>query len=129
MKNILIVDDNKLNLMAAKMTLDPLYKVTAVSMGAQALQYLESNSCDLVLLDIDMPDMDGFEVLEKMKEMNLQQLPPVIFLTANTDPETITRCMDEGGMEIIDKPFVKKVLLTRIANLLELTDYRTGVHE
>ena len=72
MKHILVVDDNKTNLMTAKAALQEQYKVTAVLMGVHALKFLESNMCDLILLDIDMPQMDGFEVLARIKEMQLE---------------------------------------------------------
>lgn len=124
MKHILIVDDNKTNLVSAKAALSEEYKVTAVLMGQQALKYLESNECDLVLLDIDMPEMDGFEVLHRIKEMNLPKEPPVLFLTGNTQADVISRCIREGGMDVVDKPFVKEILLNRISYILELIEYR-----
>lgn len=126
MKHILVVDDNKSNLMMAKMTLQEDYKVTAVPMGAQALKFLESNTCDILLLDIDMPQMDGFEVLAKMKEMNLPKEPIVLFLTANNQPDVLEKCIDDGGMDVVLKPFVQKVLKSRISYLLELADYRAA---
>lgn len=124
MKHILVVDDNKTNLLATKTALADQYKVTAVPMGAQALKFLTGNSCDLILLDIDMPEMDGFEVLEKMKEMELEQVPPVIFLTGNNDPVTIEKCIAVGGMDVIEKPFVQSLMLNRIDRILELMEYR-----
>jgi len=124
MKHILVVDDNKTNLISAKTVLSDEYKVTAVTMGAQALKFLENNTCDLVLLDIDMPEMDGFEVLKRMKEMNLPKEPPVLFLTGNTEAEILSRCIDDGGMDVLEKPFVRSVLLNRIAILFELLEYR-----
>jgi putative two-component system response regulator len=124
MKHVLVVDDNKTNLISAKNVLAEQYKVTAVTMGAQALKFLEANTCDIILLDVDMPQMDGFEVIRKIKEMKLVQEPPVLFLTGNTDPETISRCIDEGGMDVVDKPFVKAILLNRIQFILELVEYR-----
>lgn len=126
MKHILVVDDNKTNLMTAKAALQEQYKVTAVLMGAQALKFLESNTCDLILLDIDMPQMDGFEVLARIKEMQLENEPPVLFLTANMEPAMLEQCITSGGMDVVLKPFVHKVLLSRISYILELMEYRTG---
>lgn len=126
MKHILVVDDNKTNLMTAKAALQEQYKVTAVLMGAQALKFLESNTCDLILLDIDMPQMDGFEVLARIKEMQLENEPPVLFLTANMEPAMLEQCIASGGMDVVLKPFVHKVLLSRISYILELMEYRTG---
>ncbi len=126
MKHILVVDDNKTNLMTAKAALQEQYKVTAVLMGVQALKFLESNMCDLILLDIDMPQMDGFEVLACIKEMQLENEPPVLFLTANMEPAMLEQCITSGGMDVVLKPFVHKVLLSRISYILELMEYRRG---
>ena len=125
MKHILVVDDNKTNLISAKTVLAEQYKVTAVTMGSQALKFLENNTCDLILLDVDMPEMDGFEVLKQIKERNLENEPPVLFLTGNTGADTLARCIDDGGMDVLEKPFVKSVLLNRISLLFELIEYRS----
>ncbi|MCR5388725.1 MAG: response regulator [Lachnospiraceae bacterium] len=124
MKSILVVDDNKTNLMSAKTALSDDYKVIAVTQGAQALKYLESNTCDLILLDIDMPDMNGFEVMDAIKATHPANDTPVLFITGNTDPETIGKAIECGGMDVVLKPFVKALLLSRIAYLLELVELR-----
>ncbi len=129
MKHILVVDDNKTNLVSAKTALDGLYKVTAVTAGAQALKFLEKNTCDLILLDLNMPEMDGFEVLAQIKQREKAgTLPtrniPVLFLTADNDAEVWNRCIEEGAMDVIEKPFVKNILLSRIGYLLELMELR-----
>ena len=85
MKTILVVDDNKLNLAAARKVLSNDYKVIPVMRGEQALTYLESGECDIILLDINMPEMDGFEVLQRIREMERCKNIPVIFLTADSD--------------------------------------------
>jgi len=123
-KHILIVDDNKTNLIAAKTVLAEQYKITAVTMGAQALKFLENNTCDMILLDIDMPEMDGFEVLARIKERNMENEPPVLFLTGNTEADTLSKCIDNGGMDVLEKPFVRSVLLNRVSILFELIEYR-----
>ena len=79
MKHILLVDDDKMNLNMARIVLCDDYKITAVMKGSQALTVLENNSCDIILLDINMPEMDGFEVLEKIREMEQCKNIPVIF--------------------------------------------------
>lgn len=123
MKHILIVDDNKANLAAAKAVLED-YKVTAVTMGAQALKFLEKNTCDLILLDINMPEMDGYEVMHKIKENPDCAAIPIIFLTADNDAETENRCLEEGALDFIAKPFVPSVMRLRIERILELEDIR-----
>ena len=73
-----------------------------------------------------MPQMDGFEVLARIKEMQLENEPPVLFLTANMEPAMLEQCITSGGMDVVLKPFVHKVLLSRISYILELMEYRTG---
>ncbi len=124
MKHILIVDDNKTNLVAAKQALNNDYKVTAVTMGSQALKFFENNTCDLILLDINMPDMDGFQVFEKLKDIPECASIPVIFLTADNNSETENKCLEVGASDFIAKPFVATVMLSRIGRVLELEDMR-----
>ena len=124
MKNILVVDDNKTNLMSAKAVLSEKYKITAVTQAAQGLRYLQNNICDLILLDVEMPEMDGFEMIQKIKEMQLEKEPPVVFLTGNTDAVTVTRCIESGGVDVIAKPFVKALILARLEHILEWMDLK-----
>ncbi|MCM1578743.1 MAG: diguanylate cyclase [Ruminococcus sp.] len=124
MKHILIVDDNKTNLASARSVLSDDYKVTAVTMGVQALKFLENNLCDLILLDINMPEMDGFEVMKRIREKERCVNIPIIFLTADSDPVTESRCFEEGALDFIAKPFVTAVMRSRIARILELEDMR-----
>lgn len=124
MKHILIVDDNKTNLTSARSVLNDAYKITAVTMGAQALKFLEGNPCDLILLDINMPEMDGFEVMRRIKENERLANIPIIFLTADSDPVTESRCLEEGALDFIAKPFAAAVMRSRIARILELEDMR-----
>lgn len=127
MKNILVIDDNKVNLTAARKVLSGEYKVTAVLHGEQGLTFLESSDCDMVLLDINMPDMDGFEVLERIRGIERCCELPVIFLTADSDSETETRCFEAGAVDFIAKPFVPEVMLSRIGRVLELEDLRRSL--
>ena len=127
MKSILVVDDNKLNLATARTVLSSEYKVIPVMKGQQALSYLENGECDIVLLDINMPEMDGFEVLEKIRGMERGRNIPVIFLTADNDAETETRCFKAGAVDFIAKPFVHEVMLSRIARALELEELRRSL--
>ena len=127
MKKILIVDDNRLNLIAAKNVLNDVYSVSSVLNGEEALEYLERESCDLILLDINMPDMDGFEVFEKLRAMEKTKEIPVIFLTADNDANTETHCFDCGAIDFIAKPFVPAVMRSRISRVLELEELRKSL--
>ncbi len=110
MKHILIVDDNKTSLSSSKSALNDTYKVTAVTSGAQALKFLDKNRCDIILLDINMPEMDGFEVMKRIHENVALADIPIIFLTADNDAETESRCLEEGASDFIAKPFVLNVM-------------------
>lgn len=129
MKHILIVDDNKTSLSTAKSALNDVYKVTAVTSGMQALKFLEKNSCDIILLDINMPEMDGFEVMKEIRENSDRADIPIIFLTADNDAETESRCLEEGALDFIAKPFVLNVMRSRISRILELDDLRKNLAE
>ena len=127
MKTILVVDDNKTNLAAAKNVLSSEYRVVPVMKGQQALTYLEENDCDIVLLDINMPDMDGFELLEKLRGIERCREIPVIFLTADNDAETETRGFKAGAADFLTKPFIPEVMLSRIGRVLELEELRRSL--
>ena len=106
MKHILIVDDNKENLTAARLVLNDTYKITAVTMGIQALKFLENNRADLILLDINMPEMDGFEVMNQIQSNKDLLDIPIVFLTADSDAKTESKCLECGALDYIAKPFV-----------------------
>lgn len=127
MKNILIIDDDKLNLAMARKVLSDEYKVIPAIKGTQALTYLKSGDCDMILLDINMPEMDGFEVLKGIREMEHCKDIPVIFLTADNDSETETRCFKEGAIDYITKPFVPEVMRSRVGRALELEELRCSL--
>ncbi|MCI5750873.1 MAG: response regulator [Oscillospiraceae bacterium] len=124
MYHLLIIDDNKINLSAAKNALAGNYKITAVTSGTQALRFLEHNTCDLILLDINMPEMDGFEVMGRIRSNPELSDIPIIFLTSDNDPQTESRCLEAGAMDFISKPFMQNVMLSRISRTLELEALR-----
>ena len=129
MKKILIVYDNKLNLTVDKNVLRSIYEVTAVISGAQAIEAVDRQTYDLILLDINMPEMNGFEVLEKFKSNPCSKDIPVIFLTADSDADTETKCFESGALDFIAKPFVPEVMRSRISRILELEDLRKSLAE
>lgn len=127
MKKILIVDDNNLNLAIAKNVLKSTYEVATATGGAEALSYFEKDTCNLILLDIMMPDMDGFEVLEYLRKSESTREIPVIFLTADNDAATESRCFRCGAIDFIAKPFVAEVMVSRIGRALELEELRKNL--
>ena len=120
MKHILIVDDNKTNLIMARQELKEEYEVTPVISGEQALQFLEKRIPDLILLDINMPVMDGKETLTRIKENPVWSNIPVIFLTSDESSETEAECLRLGAEDYIRKPFVAKVMKSRIERVINL---------
>lgn len=130
MKNIiLVVDDDKANLALAQKILLPRYRIAASNSGEAALKYLEHNRPDLILLDINMPDMDGFEVMEKIRGKEETASIPVIFLTADNLAETEIKCFRMGAMDFVAKPFVPDILLSRAAKTIELDQYRHNLEK
>ncbi len=119
MKHILLVDDVATNLKCAEEVLKEKYVISTAKSGTSALEKMETIQPDLVLLDINMPDMDGFEMMQKMKEMpNIEQIP-VVVLTAETDGVYEERSLEMGAMDFIRKPFAPGVLLSKVQETIE----------
>lgn len=130
MKNtILIVDDDRINLVMAQNLLQKEYKVVGVNSGKQAFKYLEKYTPDLILLDIFMPEIGGFEVMKKLQEHKEWSKIPVIFLTADRKPETETECFKLGANDFIAKPFEPMVMLNRVRRTIELEGYRQDLQK
>lgn len=114
MKHILFVDDVSTNLKCVGLILKNKYKLTMVKSGREALDFLKNTIPDLVLLDIHMQDMDGYEVMQHMKEKPETAKIPVIFLTADSEAGSEERGIALGAVGFIRKPFEPQVLLDRI---------------
>ena len=119
MKTIFIVDDNDTNLMAAKTALDGMYKTFALPSAARMFKLAEKIVPDLILLDINMPEMDGFEAMQVLKSDNNLKSIPVVFLTAKNDESTEIRGFELGALDFINKPFSPPVLIKRIEMHIE----------
>ena len=122
---VLAVDDKPQNLQfLGKLLSDNGYEVGVAQNGQQALNFVKKNDPDLILLDIMMPDMDGFEVCERLKKDFPVQHSPIIFLTAKTDPKDIVKGFDIGGADYVTKPFNSAELLARIKTHIEIRTLR-----
>jgi len=117
---VLIVDDNTANRAVLCGLLKDHYKVLVAVNGAQALEYCQLHSPDIVLLDIMMPEMDGYEVCRRLKSDPKTQAIPVIFLTAKSDIEDEQQGFDVGAVDYILKPISPPILLARVATQLRL---------
>lgn len=122
MKRILVVDDSSTILKYVEDILKDRYQPILVKSGELALAYLTENKVDMVMLDIFMPKMDGFETFQKMKEMEQVQDVPVVFFTSGIEAENEIRALAMGAKDFIRKPFVPQVMLNRIQNILELDE-------
>ena len=118
--SLLIVDDNSMNrIMLSRYTMRLGYQSTLVENGRQALEKLQNESFDLVLLDVQMPEMDGYQVLEQMKTHPYLREIPVIMISAVDELESTVRCIELGAQDYLPKPFSPVLLRARIAACLE----------
>ena len=117
---ILVIDDDPSLLEQAELLLDQKYQVSLARSGQQALSFLErGQDTDLILLDILMPDMDGYETLQAIRELPYCRETPVIFLTSLSDPDSELQCLSSGAADYIRKPFNARILLARIERRLK----------
>lgn len=120
---ILIVDDNPQNLQVlGKLLQENKYEIEFSTSGAAALVWLRKRKFDLILLDINMPGMSGFEVCKTIKSDPVLNHIPVLFLSADTDRESILKGFEFGAQDYVTKPFDSRELLVRVRTHLKLKD-------
>ena len=116
---MLVVDDEAFNRVVLKATLEELgHEAVAAASGAEALAALEGNGIDLVFLDLVMPDLDGYEVLARMKASPRLQHIPVLVVSSVEEMESVTRCLELGATDYLPKPCDPVLLRARIAGSL-----------
>jgi len=113
-KTIFLVDDNASNLIAGRNALSDVYNVYTCNSGARMFKLLEKITPDLILLDVEMPEMDGYEAITQLKGSQRTADIPTIFLTAHGDDQTKARGHVLGAADCITKPFSPPLLLARI---------------
>ncbi|MDD4564483.1 MAG: response regulator [Eubacteriales bacterium] len=113
-KIVFVVDDNQTNLKSASDALENTYNVYTISSGMRMFKLAKKIMPDLILLDVEMPEMDGFETMERLKADGRLGQVPVIFLTARQDALTEMRGLELGALDFINKPFSPPILLKRI---------------
>lgn len=118
---ILLVDDDSKNLQVAMSILKD-YNVIYAQNGLKALELIEKNQFDLILLDVVMPNMDGYSVCEKIKKNELTRKIPIIFLTVKDEEKDIVRGFELGAIDYVTKPFYSEVLLKRVELHLKLAN-------
>ncbi|MCF8381297.1 MAG: response regulator [Bacteroidales bacterium] len=127
---ILVVDDNLENLkVVSNLLKDKEYKIALAQDGESALKVLEENKIDLILLDIMMPEMDGYEVCAILKSKPETKDIPIIFLSAKMESEDIVKGFQMGGVDYITKPFNREELIARVNNHIQLKLVRDCLKE
>ncbi len=123
-KHILIVDDVTTNLKMAADVLQDTYRLSMAKSGMQAIEFLKKAKPDLILLDIKMPEMDGYETLEAIKANPDTASIPVVFLTVDNQRKSEIKGLKMGAMDFIRKPFEPEVMKSRIQKILKIEDLR-----
>jgi two-component system sensor histidine kinase/response regulator len=122
---VLVVDDNPKNIqILASHLRDDNYEVEYASSGKNAVTMVEKEEFDLILLDVMMPGIDGFETCKRIKNIESKKHIPIIFVTAKTDVDSLALGFDYGGVDYITKPFKADELLLRVATHIELKKAR-----
>ncbi|TXH44749.1 MAG: response regulator [Burkholderiaceae bacterium] len=127
--SILVVDDTPANLSLLSGLLSPRWRVRLAPSGAKALDLVRRQAPDLIVLDVMMPEMDGYEVCRRLKADPATRDIPVLFLTALSQPEDETRGFACGGADFIHKPFNPATVLSRVATQLEAKAWRDALHQ
>jgi putative two-component system response regulator len=122
MKTIFVVDDSDTNLSMAEAVLEDYYHVMTMPSASKMFSLLEKVTPDLILLDIEMPGMDGFEALKRLKSDSLSVDIPIMFLTGRNDAEVEARGLEMGAVDFITKPFSAPVLQNRIKTHLGIDE-------
>ncbi|MBE6033460.1 MAG: diguanylate cyclase [Clostridiales bacterium] len=127
MKSILVVDDSQFNLMVVQNALEKEYEVNTRLSGKEGIKFAKNNPVDLILLDIEMPELSGIETIKLLKKDSRLSKTPIIFLTGLSDHEVERICLDLGARDFITKPFNVPVMMQRIKMVLELEELRKNL--
>jgi len=127
--SILIVDDRKENITALKVILDDMYKIYVALSGEAAINVMQKSDIDIVLLDVNMPGMDGIQTLEQMKIIPELKNIPVIFITAEDDEFNESKGLALGAVDYIIKPYVANIVCIKVHNQIENKMYRDELEE
>lgn len=129
MQNILIVDDTRMNIQIMKDILADSYVIFCATSGKEALNIAMSQRIDLILLDVVMPEMNGYEVCRRLKATPNTRNIPIIFVSAMSDVEDETKGLEMGAIDYIFKPVNPAIVKIRVKNHLELKRYRDILEE
>lgn len=125
---VLIVDDEATNInIVAEILLHNNYEIRIATNGKTALEIIDKEKPDLILLDINMPEMNGYEVAQKIISSKNRKNIPFIFLTAENDSQSIVKGFSQGAIDYISKPFSKEELLARVSTHLKLHELKNSL--
>lgn len=130
-KTVLVVDDMEINRDILTEMLEDTYNVITAADGMEAITILNDESFDvsLIMLDLVMPNMDGFAVLESLKATNILNRVPVIVITGSDSVENEKHCYNYGTVEFLRKPFDEALVKLRVGNVLDLFTYKNGLED
>lgn len=117
-KEIVAVDDSAIVLKTLEKVLGNRFELHSFSGGARALQYLKKKTPDLIILDIDMPEIDGYEMLKRIKEQEHLVDVPAIFLTSNNDRSYVVKAVAGGAKDYCVKPIDEEILMEKVCTQL-----------
>ncbi|MDJ0556611.1 MAG: response regulator [Microcoleaceae cyanobacterium MO_207.B10] len=127
---ILVVDDEPNNVfLLEELLISEGYNILSANSGAEAIKLIAKSQPDLILLDVMMPQMSGFEVCDRLRQSSKFQTTPIIFLTALDDEESKLKGLELMGDDYITKPFNSRLLLAKVANILQLNQIRSQATE
>jgi len=121
-KSVLVIDDTPMQLKVLSKILSPNYNAITAQSGEDGLKLANENNIDLILLDLNMPDLSGFEVLSKMKESEKTKNIPVIFITGSESLDDELAALSLGAVDFIRKPFVSDIISLRVGLHMKLID-------
>lgn len=128
-KSILIIDNNETSIKSAEEILKKTYNVSFENCAAKGIAALSSFIPDLILLDINMPDMDGLRTFKIIKANRKLKNVPIIFMSTQGDINNELSALKLGGADILYKPFITDIMLTRIKNQIELAEFRKDLEK
>lgn len=128
---ILIVDDIDINRDILRMAFEEKYEIMEAADGLEAIEIIKSHKDRLlaILLDIIMPKMDGFEVMNELNKLKLMDTTPVFLITSESDPAFLQKGFDLGAVDVITKPFAILFIKRRIENIIELYRHRYSLQK
>lgn len=126
---VLIVDDTPGNVSVLTGLLKNSYRIGFATTGQKAIEYANTYIPDIILLDIMMPEMDGYETCARLKENKLTSHIPIIFISVMNKPEDTARGFGAGAADFITKPFDREEVMARVKTHLELKNYRDTLED